>query len=350
MAGERRMRIAIVNDSALAIETLRRAIATVPSYRVAWTAEDGEQAVRLAGEDPADLILMDMYMPRMDGIEATRQIMASAPCPIVVVTRRVEGAVDKVYDAMAFGAIDAVDTPTLGADGELAGVVPLLDKVAQVARLKKRIGTTTPPPVSDRPTPLVVLGASTGGPAALADVLKGMGADIPAAVVLVQHVDVHYAAGLAEWLRGHSKFPVEIATLGARPRVGTALLAGSHDHLVMSAQGQLAYTARPHNTPYRPSVDVFFTSVANHCRHPGGAALLTGMGRDGADGLLQLRRAGWWTIAEDEESCIVYGMPRAAVELGAARTVLPLARIGRAIRDHVLTSVERCAVQSRNVP
>jgi chemotaxis response regulator CheB len=331
------MRIAIVNDSRVIVEALRRALEAVPGYRIAWTAADGEEAVRRCAADLPDIVLMDMHMPRLDGVEATRRIMHATPCPILVVTARIEGSVDKVYDAMAAGAVDAVDTPSL--DGsDPGGMDALTHKINQISRLRRGRRSSRPPILEDHRGPLppiIALGASTGGPAALADILVHL-RKLPAAIVIVQHVDQHYAAGLASWLTSHAGLRVDIAISGARPQPGGALLAASADHLVMTAHGALGYTAKPAATPYRPSVDVFFRSLAAHRIAPGVAALLTGMGRDGADGLLQLRRAGWWTIAQDEASSVVYGMPRAAVELGGAASIQPLDRIGPEIREQVL--------------
>jgi two-component system response regulator WspF len=343
--------VAVVNDSVIAVAALRHAVESVPGWTVAWVAVDGEEAVRRCAEDRPDVVLMDLYMPRMDGVEATRQIMRATPCPILVVTSRVDGAIDKVYDAMSAGALDAVDTPT-GGDGAMAGAASMIAKIKTIARLPRgrraAAGSSRAvvDDVSGASLLLVALGASTGGPAALAEVLTHL-RDLPAAVVIVQHVDKHYALGLASWLSEHSGLPVETVAVGAQPRAGHALLAATGDHLIMTSVGALGYTPRPLATPYRPSVDVFFRSLVSHWPRPCAAALLTGMGKDGADGLLQLRRAGWWTIAQDEASSVVWGMPRAAVELAAARAVLPLAGIGPALREQVVAAASRRPIDSR---
>jgi two-component system response regulator WspF len=339
------MRVAIVNDLALAREVLRRVVTSVPGYTVAWTAADGAEAVQRAAADRPDLILMDLVMPVLDGVEATRRIMAATPCPILIVTSTVAGHINMVYEALGHGGLDAVTTPVLGPDGKVKDDGGLLARLAQLARTGRAVPpcspaavpaapATRPPPAGAAP-PLLALAASTGGPEALARVLGGLPADFPAAVVLVQHIAAAFAPGLATWLAGRAAMPVRVARAGDEPRPDTALLAATDDHLVLRPDRRLAYTADPADYPYRPSADVFFGSLAAHWPRPGVAALLTGMGSDGARGLAGLRRAGWRTLAQDEASCVVYGMPKAAVECGAACEVLPLSHLAGAIRNTI---------------
>jgi len=336
------MRIGIVNDLLLAREALRRAVAS-KAHDVAWLARDGVEAVDLARADRPDLILMDLIMPGVDGVEATRRIMAQSPCPILVVTASVSGHVGRVYEAMGLGALDAVDTPEMGPLGELAGAQMLLDKIATIAKLIGRptpviapTGQLPPPMVGNAPSwPLVVIGASAGGPAALAEVLCGLPHNRDSAVVIVQHVDQAFASGLADMLAGRCGREVDLAAPGDRPLPGKVILAATNDHLILDASRRLDYSAEPREMHYRPSVDVFFASVAKHWAEPGAAVVLTGMGRDGAAGLLALRRAGWLTIAQDEATSVVYGMPRAAAEAQAAQLILPLTAIAGAIADRV---------------
>jgi two-component system response regulator WspF len=343
------MRIGIVNDSAIARESLRRAVASVPEHQVAWLAVDGAQAVELAAVDRPDLILMDLIMPGLDGVEATRRIMTRWPCPIVIVTATISGHMGRVYEAMSLGAIDAVDTPGLGPAGDLAGASALLEKIRMVHKLvgrPERVELAPLPPArpewSPRPAcPLVALGASTGGPAALATVLSGLPARFEAAVVVIQHVDAAFAPGLARWLGEQSGRRVDLVQDGQIPEAGRVLLAATDDHLVVDDRLALRYTVEPSELHYRPSVDVFFASAAALWPEPGAAALLTGMGRDGASGLLALRRAGWATIAQDEASSVIWGMPRAAVELGSATRVVPLAEVATAIVEGVRDRTRR---------
>lgn len=338
------MRIGLVNDLALANEAMRRVLASSP-HQVAWIATDGAQAVRKCAEDRPDLVLMDLIMPVMDGVEATRRIMAASPCAILIVTANLDGAPGRVFDALGAGALDVVNTPTLAGPKMAASAQALLDKIAMLGRL---IGVGTPAPFQARPLParsaaplhgarqgkwLFAIGASAGGPAALAEVLKVFPKNTPAAFVVVQHLDEHFAAGLAEWLALQITLPVRIARDGDVPTSGVVLLPGRDDHLVLTARGTLAYTPEPVAYSYRPSVDVLFESVVEHWRDPAVGVLLTGMGRDGARGLKKMRDAQFLTLAQDRASCAVYGMPKAAAELNAACEILPLERIGPALRQ-----------------
>ena len=339
------MRIAIVNDSLIAQVALQRAVASVPSHQVAWMARDGTEAVEMAAADRPDLILMDLIMPGLDGVEATRRIMAASPCPIVIVTSSVSGHMGRVYEAMGLGALDAVDTPELGPTGDLGGARVLLEKINTIAKL---VGLAPRPVVAEaepsarrarsdvEPSwPLVVLGSSTGGPDALAEILSGL-LDTPySSTVIVQHIDSALAPGLAHWLSEKSGRKVELVVADDRPLPGRVLLAATNDHVILDEARRFRYVAEPADMHYRPSVDVFFRSVAERWPEPGAAALLTGMGRDGAAGLLALKRAGWLTIAQDEATSVIWGMPGAAVKLGAAELVLPIGRIAPAIADRV---------------
>lgn len=318
------MRIAIAEDSAVALEAVRLVVAGAPQHAVAWVARDGADAVRQAAADRPDLLLMDLVMPGTNGAEATRRIMAATPCPILIVTSTVSGNFGLVYEALGAGAVDAVATPTLSADGTLRGGAVLLAKIDQVGRKVRGSGEFLA--VGPR-TPLVALGASTGGPQALAAVLAELPPDFPAAVIVAQHMDADFTSGLADWLRHKIRLPVRLAEPDDAPQAGTVLIAGRNDHLVLTAAGRLAYTPDPTGTPFRPNIDVLFASLAAFAR-PGVAAVLTGMGRDGAAGLLLLRRAGWTTVAQEPTSCVLPGMPAEAVKLGAAAHVLDPAAIG----------------------
>ncbi len=331
------MRIAIVNDLALAREVLRRVVQSLPGYSVAWEAVDGEDAVAKTAADKPQVVLMDLVMPRLDGAEATRRIMRQSPCPILVVTATVPGHFELVYKAMGAGALDAVETPTLGTGGEPTNAEPLVARLVKLdAALKGQMGSGFVPlpaekaPSVDLPR-LVAIGVSTGGPDALAAVLSALPANFSAAVLVAQHIAAEYAPGLADALRPRCRLPVHIARSGDVPQPGVVYLAATDDHLELASDYRLRYTATPRSAPYRPSADVLFASLAARAPRPGVAILLTGMGTDGAEGMLKLRQLGWHTIAQDEASCVVYGMPKAAVERRAACEVLPLSLVGAAV-------------------
>jgi two-component system response regulator WspF len=331
------MRIAIVNDMQMAVEALRRVVASDPAYEVAWIAFDGEEAVRKCKADVPDVILMDLIMPRMDGAEACRHIMRESPCAILVVTATVEGNSSKVFEAMGWGALDAVNTPVLGLSGEPSGAAALLAKLAMLGKLLGK-GRSVPKPlagaVADGPgaaPPLIAIGASTGGPTALASVLAGLPRDLRAGIAIVQHVDECFAPGLASWLSRQSGRDVRVIRQNDAVSTAAAQMASTNDHLMLNPNLTFGYASEPADFPYRPSVDVFFRSVASAWPGPAIGVLLTGMGADGAHGLLEMRRAGWHTIAQDEGSSVVYGMPKAAAQIEAASEVLPLADIAGAI-------------------
>lgn len=333
------MKIGIVNDLPLALEALRRVLALRPDHRVIWAARDGAQAISSCARETPDLVLMDLIMPGMDGVEATKHIMAATPCAILVVTASIGANAARVFDAMGYGAIDAVDTPVLGRGALQESAAAFLHKIDRIAKL---VGTRRFIPSADtfsdtwiiaRRERLVTIGASAGGPAALTAVLSGLPKDFPAAVVIVQHVDERFAQGMAEWLSRDSALPVRVAKEGDRPIVGTVLLAGTNDHLRFITPDRLGYTPEPRELAYRPSVDVFFASVGAHWPGEAVGVVLTGMGRDGAQGLKTLRDQGHYTIAQDQATSTVYGMPKAAASLGAAVDILPLERIAPRLVD-----------------
>ncbi|MDN0085174.1 chemotaxis response regulator protein-glutamate methylesterase [Crenobacter sp. SG2305] len=332
------MNIGIVNDSPLAVEALRRALALHTDYRISWVAQDGEQAVEMCAWQTPDLVLMDLIMPRLNGIEATRRIMASTPCAILVVTVDIGENAQGVYEAIGLGALDAVNTPTLGGGDLRSGAAPLLDKIERIRHQLRPQGhppvpTALPSLASTGPAapPLVAIGASAGGPTALATLLHGLPADFAAALVIVQHIDAAFAAGMAQWLDKQCALPVRLADGSDSLQPGTVLLARGDQHLRLTPAGRLLSSPEPHDHLYRPSIDIFFQSVAQHWKHETLAVLLTGMGSDGAAGLKTLHDQGAYTIAQDQRTSAVYGMPKAAADLGAARAILPIEAIAPAL-------------------
>jgi two-component system, chemotaxis family, response regulator WspF len=330
------MRIAIVNDMAMAVEALRRVIAQQPGYELAWVARDGADAVARCRRDTPDLILMDLMMPVMDGAEATRRIMRDSPCPILVVTSAVDAYSTKVFEALGLGALDAIQPSFFGGGSESAGSLALKFKIDQIGRLGSRAKSDLPqvrdtgnqaglpPEAGDC---LIAIGASAGGPAAVKTILQCLPRNFPGAIVIVQHVDAQFVPSMAKWLSETSPVPVHVANQWDTPTASAALIAGNNDHLVFMNSRALGYTPEPRDLSYRPSIDVFFQSVVRHWRGRAAGVLLTGMGRDGAVGLRAMRDAAWLTLAQDAASSVVYGMPKAAAELQAARKILALDKI-----------------------
>jgi two-component system response regulator WspF len=337
------MRIAIVNDLPLAVLSIRRALARTPEHEVIWVASDGAQAVEACARNRPDLILMDLVMPVMNGVDATRHIMGSHPCAILIVTVSVEEHVALVFEAMGAGALDAVNTPGSSVGGEDHGA-NLLAKISTLSRLIEPMdgGPDAKDPEDARgirgqpQATLVGVGASAGGPSALARILRDLPAGLPAGIAIVQHVDSQFAPGLAAWLQDQCRWRVRLAEEGDGIETGTVLLAGQDRHMVMTPSQHLAFVPEPRECLYRPSIDVFFESIARCWKGRTVGVLLTGMGRDGARGLKMIRDAGNPTLVQNRETSAVFGMPKAAMDLHAASEVLPLGEIALRV-GHILS-------------
>ncbi len=328
------MRIAIVNDKPAAVELLREIIGSTP-HSIAWIAHDGDDAVARCATDQPDLIFMDMAITGINGVEVTKAIATSAtPCSVLLVTESLVESAAMVFEVMGAGALDVVETPKTAVDGA--------ELLAKLRRIEKLLGLKTAQPISTvsvgRPAAkinLLAIGSSTGGPNAVAEVIKSLSADFPAAVVVIQHMDEAFAGGFVEWLSTQTAMKVKAAKNGDQLQHGTIYVAATNNHLICDAIGRLKYTEQHQEIVYRPSVDVFFNSLDRYWKDNLLAVLLTGMGRDGAEGLLRLRKKGVYTIAQDQATCAVYGMPRAAAEIGAAETVQPLDNISRIIKQQI---------------
>ena len=338
------MKIGIVNDLQICIESLRKVLASSPEHQVVWIARNGAEAVVKCEENTPDLVLMDLLMPVMNGAEATRNIMQKTPCPILVVTSTVTGNSAKVFEAMSAGALDAVATPVIGKKGESAKGDELINKINRIGKLTGSLSKKTSHSLSLPAKPkvhidgmdIVLLGCSTGGPKILIEILSTFPKDFSASVIIIQHMDEQFTPGLVEWMDSQVNMPVRIARTGDIPESGKILIACTDGHLIMTPQLTLRYSKEPKDNFYHPSVDVFYLSVAQYWPGDGVAALLTGMGRDGANGLLALHKRNWYTIAQDRDSSIVYGMPKAAAKLGAATDILPASKIGKSINSFIV--------------
>lgn len=325
------MRIGIVNDHPAESELLRRVVGLRPEHCVIWMARTTDDAVALCLADAPDLVLLDVVGGSIDAVSATRAIRARVSCALLIVMGNVVEQAATVFEAMGQGALDAVDAPL--SNGPLQdSAAPLLAKIATIAqlidvplspsKLHLRVEGRVP-----RARALVAIGASAGGPAALASVLRQLPPEFPASIVVVQHIDSWFVPGMVDWLGRNTTLPVRIAANGARPVEGVVLLAGTNEHLVLNSRDELVYTPEPRHHVHHPSIDVFFESVSVTWKGPAVGVLLTGMGRDGAAGLKALRTRGFHTIAQDEASSIVYGMPKAAALLNAAVDILPIEHI-----------------------
>lgn len=323
------MRIAIVNDTLMAVEALRRVVSQNHEHTITWVARDGEEAIKACANDTPDLILMDIIMPVMDGVEATRKIMQNSPCAILLVTSSVSGNAPKVFEAMGAGALDAINTPILEQSDSAEMGEGLLRKINIIGQLisygekkQKQIDVKVETTTQKNKTSLIAIGSSTGGPAALVSVLKNLPEDFSAAIAVVQHVDKQFIAGFITWLDEQITLPVRMAHNGDKLVPGTILVADSEQHLILLKDQTLSYTKEPEAYPYKPSVNVFFESIAHYWNGNATGILLTGMGRDGALGLFEMHEKGFTTMAQEKSTCAVYGMPKAAVELNAVDFIL----------------------------
>ena len=332
----------VVEDSLTIRKRLVEVLASDPAFEVVGEAGDGRRAIELCQALRPHVMTLDMMMPLMSGLAVTEYVMAYCPTPIVVVSASANrGEVFKTFEALAAGAVEVIEKPTGEEENEswereFLATVKLVSRIKVIthprARLSLRDLPARPPeaPVTVPRTRgerrLVAIGASTGGPSAVLDILRGLPADFPLPILLVMHIGALFGASLAEWLDGQSPLRVAQAQDGAGlPERGQpgALLAPPDRHLVLR-DGRLRLTSEPERHSCRPSVDVLFESLAVEAGAGAVACLLTGMGRDGASGLLSLRRAGAVTLVQDEATSAVFGMPREAIQMGAAEHVLPL--------------------------
>ncbi|MCI0622081.1 MAG: chemotaxis-specific protein-glutamate methyltransferase CheB [Acidobacteria bacterium] len=351
-----KMRVLVVEDSVTVRKRLCEVLAHDPEMEIAGEAEDGKRAIELCQKHRPDVVTMDMMLPVMSGLAATEYIMAHCPTPILVVSSSLNrGELFKTYDALAAGAADVLEKPAGDEpDGtwerKLVAAVRLVSRIRVITHPRPRgIGyrqtarpfTPTERMAAVRRYEVVALGASTGGPAAIVEVLRALSADCPLAVLLVLHINEPFGAAFADWLDGQTSRRVTYASDGepVASAAGRVVMAPPGQHLVVRG-GRLRLTLEPERHSCRPSVDVLFESVARDYGPTAAACLLTGMGRDGAAGLLEVRRAGGLTIAQDEATSIVYGMPREAVLLGAVEHVLPLDEIGSALASLAVANQE----------
>jgi two-component system response regulator WspF len=337
------MRAAIVSSNLAAIDLLCRSLVERLGVKLAWTNQDALCAIDQAKIDAPDLLIVDLSSKSNEAVRLIEK--TSRSCPVLAVVEAGEDFSTQIYDALGRGAMDAARLPRMDAAGKVVEDQDFLSKVETIARIRgahlTRKNRTRPAP---SPAPagvaqpiLVAVGSSTGGPQSLATILAKLSTDLPAAFVVIQHLDERFAADMAAWLDPLTPLDVLVAHPGAALTQGVVWVADPTAHLIARIDGALGYEPDRPPALYRPSIDRFFRSLAAHHPSPGVAVLLSGMGRDGADGLLTLRELGWRTIAQDESTSAVYGMPRAAAELGAAEQILPDFHIARAIESAVLS-------------
>ena len=343
-------RVLVVEDSLTVRKRMLEVLGADPDIEIVGEADDGKRGIELCRRLRPDVVTLDMMLPRMTGLEATEFIMAYCPTPILIVSASTNRRdLFKTYDALAAGALDVLDKPQGNEiddawERKFVSTVKLLSRIKVIMHPRALLGPMGQPPAgaasieaASRGAALpregrlraVAIGVSTGGPAALIEILRGLPHGFPLPILLVIHIGKFFAPAFAEWLDGRSPVRVAYAADGEPlPPFGEGrvLMAGPDSHLVLR-QGKLRLTQDPERHSCRPSVDVLFASLAQDLGADCAACLLTGMGRDGAEGLLAIRRAGGRTIAQDQATSVVFGMPKEAILLGAAEQVLPLEKI-----------------------
>ena len=341
------IRVLIVDDSKVAQMLLAHILESDPQIRVIGAVGDGQAAVDFVTTHTPDVILMDIHMPHMDGFEATRRIMETHPVPIVVCTATANPReVATTFRVMEAGALACVEKP-VGREhpdfepraANLRETVKLMSEVKVVRRwARARLASIPAPPV--RPVDVtrarakvtvIGVGASTGGPQALQEILAGLPKTFHVPILIVQHIAQGFLSGLAEWLNQTTGLQVQIGAYGVQPLRGHVYLAPDDFHMGVSHSGRILLTREEPENHLRPAVSYLFRSLADACGPAAVGVLLTGMGKDGAGELKLMKDKGAVTIAQDRDSSVVYGMPGEAIDLGGATHVLPVDRIADAL-------------------
>jgi two-component system chemotaxis response regulator CheB len=326
--------------------TLSKYLAEAPGLAVVGTARDGQEALELIPKFQPDVVTLDVEMPRMDGLTTLRQIMARYPRPVIMLSSLTTEGARETMNALTWGAVDFVTKPA-----DKANVAAIMQEViakvrtaahAHVGKVAAANAERPKPPTADpaKAKPhrrlksgdkVLIIGASTGGPRALNTVVPDLAASLPAAVLIVQHMPVGFTRSLAERLNAASPLDIKEAEAGDTLEVGRALLAPGGFHMVVDENDQIALNKNPTVHGVRPAIDVTMTSAVQRYNHNVVGVVLTGMGRDGTTGATLIRSAGGKVIAEAEETCVVWGMPRSVAEAGAADVIVPLPEVAGAI-------------------
>jgi two-component system chemotaxis response regulator CheB len=347
---KRRIRVVIVDDSLVAREMLAQILTSDPEIEIVGQAKDGKQGVEMVAALKPDLVTMDIHMPHMDGLAAVEAIMAYSPTPILVVSSSVHGSgIGRAFDALALGALEVMKKPEprdwedLERIGrEIIRKAKLLSRVRVITHLSGRrkeerargAGRAAVVEAVQAPS-LVAVGSSTGGPSALMTMLSVLPKDLPAPVLIAQHIAEGFIPGLVQWLDGGCEVAVRAAGDKETPKAGMVYLAPTGMNLEYDGRAMRFIAPEPGQL-YIPSADTLFASVARTLNSAAVGVILTGMGNDGAKGLKAMHDAGAVTIAQDERTSTVFGMPRAAAELGAASQVLPIENIGAEVMRLVM--------------
>jgi two-component system chemotaxis response regulator CheB len=351
------IKILLVEDSPIAIEILQRILKSSSEVIVVGTARNGKEALDLIPKLEPNVICTDLHMAKMDGLELTQQVMAKYPRPILVISNSVQANdSENIFELLQAGAIDVFPKPITGTisdyDRIKENLITKIKVLAGVRVFTKPLRTAPPkPPIVQAPlagntviqpiqvsSPIkvVTIGASTGGPQALQKVLSPLPSDFPVPIICTQHISEGFLQGLVNWLALECRLKVKIATEGESPFPGTVYFAPDGNHLELNSLGKFTYNTSGAVDGHCPSVTVMFKSVVKFYGKATLGILLTGMGRDGATGMKAISQAGGITIAQDEASSVVFGMPKEAIALGAAQHILPVQNIAATLIETIL--------------
>jgi two-component system chemotaxis response regulator CheB len=322
------IRVVIAEDSPVVAEIVRAVLEQDPEFRVVGVARHGAEAVALTRTLRPDLVTMDIHMPVLDGIEATRAIMEEAPTPILVISSAVHEESTLAFRAIQAGAVDVIEKPLAPLQDQYARLdlvrrARMVSGITPIRRLRRRTGAVEEP-VQLRTGHVLGIAASTGGPAALLAVLSALPREFPCPILVVQHIAHGFLHGLVDWLGGQVGMPVRVAERGEVVKPGAVVFAPEEHHMLLAPDRRIVLTRDPPIDGHRPSATALFESIAESCGRSAVGVVLTGMGRDGARGLLKLRESGGRALCQDEASSLIYGMPRAAIENGAAERAVGL--------------------------
>ncbi|HEY9705108.1 MAG TPA: chemotaxis-specific protein-glutamate methyltransferase CheB, partial [Allocoleopsis sp.] len=344
------IRVLIVEDSPIALTILKRMLSSSADILIVGTATNGKKALEIVNEVNPDVICTDLHMPEMNGLELTQEIMVTYPKPILVISASVqEDDNDNVFQLLQAGAVDIFPKPVGGLDinyqksqQELINKIKILSGVKVFTKHRRNSSAlisdvsvkqppiniiTEIPIVNQSLRKIVVIGASTGGPQALDTILTSLPGDFPIPIICIQHISEGFLQGLVDWLNPRCKLHIKIAQNGELPQPGNIYFAPEQKHLELDLYGKFAYSSSPPLGGHRPAVTITFNSVAKIYKTGVIGVLLTGMGRDGAEGMRNIYNSGGLTIAQDELSCVVFGMPKEAIALKAVNHILPLSAI-----------------------
>lgn len=343
------IRVLLVEDSPMTLVILKRILNASQQIEVVGEARTGVEALELIPNIQPDVICTDLHMPQMDGLEFTSEVMTLYPRPILVISAWVQQEdTPHVFQLLEAGALDIFTKPTAGLsmedkllNQELINKIQIL---AGVKVFKKKRKSNTPVKSVDAFSPksyvnpkMVVIGASTGGPQAINELLCQLPSNLPVPVICVQHICLGFLQGLIDWLSSSCRLPIQIAKPGDVPKPGTIYFPPEQQHLELDNRGRFICSHSPPFDGHRPSVTITFKSVAKYYGKATVGILLTGMGKDGAEGMQYIAQMGGLTIAQDEATCAIFGMPKEAIDLGAAKLVLPI----HAIAPKLLTLLEK---------